>query len=156
MTLYEIESEILNCIDPETGEIIDEAQLDALYMEREKKIEGVLLWIKNLNADVEAFKVEEKSLAERRKVAENKVERLKNYVQNALNGERFSTPRVSVGYRKSEAVVVHDMKEMMWAADDYLKFSDPEPDKTKIRKALKAGINVPGCHLEERHNMTIK
>lgn len=156
MTLYEIESEILNCIDPETGEIIDETQLDALYMEREKKIEGVLLWIKNLNADVEAFKAEEKSLAERRKVAENKVERLKSYVQNALNGERFATARVSVGYRKSEAVVIDDMKEMMWAADDYLKFSDPEPDKTKIKKALKAGINVAGCHLEERYNMTIK
>jgi hypothetical protein len=156
MKLYEIESAILDCIDPETGEIIDEQRLDALHMEREKKIEGILLWIKNLNADVEAFKAEEKTLAERRKVAQNKAERLTEYVKAVLNGERFSTPRVAVSYRKSEAVVVDDMREMMFAADDYLKFSDPEPDKTKIKLALKRGVNIPGCHLEERHNMTIK
>jgi hypothetical protein len=156
MNLYEIESAILNCVDPETGEILDEAQLDALQMERTGKIENLLLWIKNLNAESKAIREEEKSLAERRKAAENKAERLTTYVQSILNGEKFSTPRVAVSYRKSEAVVVDDMKEMMWAADDYLTFKDPEPNKTKIKLALKQGVNVPGCHLEERHNMTIK
>ena len=49
MKLYEIDEQILNCIDAETGEIIDADMLNALQMERDAKIEGVALWIKDLN-----------------------------------------------------------------------------------------------------------
>lgn len=38
MNLYEIDKAILACIDPETGELIDEEALAALQMEREKKL----------------------------------------------------------------------------------------------------------------------
>lgn len=156
MNLYDIEFEILNCVDPETGEIIDEKRLDALQMERETKIENVLLWIKNLKSEADAIRAEEKALAERRKQDERKAERLTEYVQNALNGRKFSTSRVAVSYRKSEAVVIDDMVTMMEVSDDYLTYKDPEPNKTKIKAALKSGLPVPGCHLEERQNMTIK
>ena len=47
MTLYEIDNAILECIDLETGEIIDTDKLDALQLERETKIENVALWIKD-------------------------------------------------------------------------------------------------------------
>ena len=156
MNLYDIEYEIMNCVDPETGEIIDEQRLDALQMAREKKIENILLWIKNLKSEADAIKIEEKSLADRRKADEKKAESLTQYVQNVLNGEKFKTPRVAVNYRKSEAVIVDDMELMLEVCDDYLKYKDPEPDKVKIKAALKDGLDVPGCHLEERQNMTIK
>ena len=156
MNLYDIEYEIMNCVDPETGEIIDEQRLDALQMAREKKIENVLLWIKNLKSEADAIKIEEKSLADRRKADEKKAESLTQYVQNVLNGEKFKTPRVAVSYRKSESVVVDDLRLMMEVCDDYVKYKDPEPDKAKIKAALKDGVAVPGCHLEERQNMTIK
>lgn len=156
MNLYDIEYEIMNCVDPETGEIIDEQRLDALQMAREKKIENILLWIKNLKSEADAIKTEEKSLADRRKADEKKAESLTQYVQNVLNGEKFKTPRVAVSYRRSESVVVDDVKLMMEVCDDYLKYKDPEPDKAKIKAALKDGVVVPGCHLEERQNMTIK
>ena len=48
MKLYEIDEAILNCIDLETGEIIDTEQLDKLTMEREAKLENVACWIKEL------------------------------------------------------------------------------------------------------------
>lgn len=156
MNLYDIEYEIMNCVDPETGEIIDEKRLDALQMEREKKIENILLWIKNLKSEAEAIKAEEKALADRRKVDERKAESLTEYVKNVLDGRKFQTARVAVSYRKSEAVVVDDMELMLEVCDDYLKYKDPEPDKVKIKAALKDGLVVPGCHLEERQNMTIK
>ena len=38
MNLYEINREILACIDYETGEILDEGRLNSLEIEREKKI----------------------------------------------------------------------------------------------------------------------
>lgn len=156
MNLYDIEYEITQCVDAETGEIVDEARLDALQMERTQKIENILLWIKNLKSEAGAIRGEEKKLAERRQSDEKKAESLTQYVQNVLNGEKFRTARVTVSYRKSEAVVVDDMELMVEVCDDYLKYKDPEPDKAKIKAALKDGLSVPGCHLEERQNMTIK
>lgn len=156
MNLYDIEYEITNCVDSETGEIIDEKRLDALQMAREKKIENILLWIKNLKSEAGAIREEEKKLADRRQSDEKKAESLTQYVQNVLNGEKFETSRVTVSYRKSEAVIVDDLGLMRKVCDDYLKYKDPEPDKAKIKAALKDGITVPGCHLEERQNITIK
>ena len=73
MTLYEIDEEIqelLSEVDPETGELItDYAALDALLMEREAKIENIVLFIKNLSSDVRELKAEESALAERREKA---------------------------------------------------------------------------------------
>ena len=62
MNLYEIDQEIMNCVDMETGEIIDPARLDELQMDRDIKIENIACWIKNLYADAEAFKTEKQSL----------------------------------------------------------------------------------------------
>lgn len=155
-SIYDIDREIENCVDPETGEIIDEKRLDALQMERQKKIENILLWIKNLKSEAGAIREEEKKLADRRQSDEKKAESLTQYIQNVLNGEKFKTSRVVVSYRKSEAVIVDDLQLMQEMCDEYLKYKDPEPDKAKIKAALKDGITVPGCHLEERQNITIK
>lgn len=67
MNLYEIDKAILACIDPETGELIDEEALAALQMERTEKIKNVALWLKNLNASVTALKAERDAFDERMK-----------------------------------------------------------------------------------------
>ena len=157
MKLYEIEDAILNCLDPETGEIIDEALFDELNLKREEKIENILLAVKNLTAEAKAIKEEELNLAKRRKVAENKAESLKNFVAGILDGMNFKTPRVAATWRKSEAVVVGSVSDLMKNnLDDYLKYKEPEADKTKIKAALKSGVNIPGCYIEERNNLNIK
>ena len=156
MTLYDIDNAIMSCVDQETGEIIDLEWLKQLQMERNKKIENVLLWIKNLKAEAEAIKEEENALAARRKANERKIASLTEYVQYALGGENFKTAKVAVSWRTSDAVIVDDIRELTNNADDYLTYKEPEPNKNKIKAAIKSGINVPGCHLEERHNMTIK
>lgn len=157
MKLYEIEDAILNCLDPETGEIIDEALFDELNMKREEKIENILLAVKNLTAEAKAIREEELNLAKRRKVAENKAESLKNFVAGILDGMNFKTPRVVATWRKSEGVVVGSVSDLMKNnLDDYLKYKEPEPDKTKIKAALKSGVKIPGCYIEERNNLNIK
>lgn len=52
MTLYEIDSAIMDCVDEETGEIIDLEKLEALNIERDKKVEGIALAVKNYAAEV--------------------------------------------------------------------------------------------------------
>lgn len=158
MNLYEIDYSILNCVDAETGEILDVDMLNALEMKRDEKIENIALWVKNLLSDAEQIKKEREILAEREKVAKNKAENLKKYLSDYLNGTKFETPKVKVSFRKSESVDVLDIKELMEMnnAEKYLKYSDPTPDKTAIKQAIKKGINIPGCSLVKKDNIQIK
>ena len=57
-TLYEIDKAILECVDAETGEIIDDKALEELELARDNKIENIACWIKNLKADAESYKKE--------------------------------------------------------------------------------------------------
>ena len=64
MNIYEIDSAILACVDSETGEVIDIEKLAELQVERERKIESVACWVKNLTANAQNIREEEKVLAE--------------------------------------------------------------------------------------------
>lgn len=154
--LYDLVREIEDFefeIDEETGEILNANDLDNLELEKNEKIEQLCLWIKNLKSDAAAYKAEKDSFAKKQKAAENKAESIKNYIAYILAGENFKTDRVTVSYRRSEQVECPDMSLV---DDDYLRFKEPELDKTKIKKALKDGIKVGGCMLVERQNMQIK
>lgn len=150
--LYEIDQDILNCVDPETGEV-DAEKIDSLMGERNDKLEGVALWVKNLTAEADALKAEEKALAERRKAKENKVESLKRWLYTALNGEHFETAKCDVKFRNSQKVIVTDYTKI---PDDYLRFKEPEPDKSAIKKAIKDGIEIGGVELIDSISMSIK
>ncbi len=153
MNLYEIDQEIMNCVDMETGEIIDPVRLDELQMDRNTKIENIACWIKNLNADAEAFKAEKQSFADRQKAAENKAESLKRYLANYLAGQKFSTPKVAISFRKTSSVNVTDISQL---PEEFLKFADPTPDKTAIKNAIKAGTTVTGAEIVEGQSISIK
>lgn len=154
--LYDLVREIEDFefeVDEETGEILNAEDLDNLELEKNEKIEQLCLWIKNLKSDAAAYKAEKDSFAKKQKAAENEAESIKNYIAYILAGEKFKTDRVTVSYRRSEQVECLDMSLV---DDDYLRFKEPELDKTKIKKALKDGVKVGGCMLVERQNMQIK
>ena len=153
MRLYEIDEAILSCIDADTGEILDADKLNALQIEREKKLENVALWIKNLTSDAEALKAEKQAFAERQKAAENKAESLKKWLTDALAGEKFKTTRVAVSFRKTKSVQVDDI----FALDNsFLKYAEPTADKAAIKKAIEAGQEVAGATLVENVSCSVK
>ena len=158
MTIYEIDQAIMECVDLETGEIIDTEQLDKLQMERDAKLENVACWIKDLKAEAEALKNEKQALAERQKVAENKAESLKKWLAYALQGEKFKTPKCAISFRKSEAVEVTDegLNNLMKEHDELLTYKAPEPNKTAIKQALKDGLSVEGVQLVQNTSTIIK
>ena len=153
MKLYEIDQAIMDCIDMETGEIINEELLNNLQMERDTKIENVVLWIKELKAEAEALKAEKMAFAERQKVAENKMESLKKWLAYALNGEKFKTVRASVTFRTTDKVEIADIYKL---DENYLRYKEPEADKDAIKKALKAGQEVAGATLVPSTSVIIK
>ena len=159
MKLYEIENAILECIDTETGEVIDIERLNELQMERETKIENVACWIKDLKAEAEAIKAEKQKLADRQRVAENKAESLRNWLAYALDGQKFSTARCAVSFRKSEVVEVtpEGLENLMRAGnDEFLTYVEPRPNKAALKQALKDGLSVDGVRLTQNTSTIIK
>ncbi len=174
MNLYEINAEMAvlleqgfdtDCIDIETGEILtDKAteKLNTLMLTEAEKIENTALYIKNLSAEVEALKAEEKSLASRRKTKENKAEWLKSYLAGYLDEtkrDKFETAKCALSFRKSEAVEIIDeavLREYAQKVGAYLKFKEPDIDKTAIKNAIKSGETIAGVELIERKNLQVK
>lgn len=159
--LYEIDQQILECIDMETGEILDVEKLNELQMERNEKIEKVALWYKNLVSDAAAYKAEKEVFAEREKVAKNKADNLKKWLESALSGSKMTTEKVAISFRKSEAVEIEDENEVIAFAqanqrDDLLTYKEPALNKTAIKAAIKDGLTVSGAQLVERQNIQIR
>lgn len=152
--LYEINQAILACVDSETGEIIDPELLNNLLMEREAKIEGVVCWIKNLESDALAYKAEKEAFSKRENAAKTKAKSLRAWLTQVLEGQKFSTAKCSVSFRKSTSVEIEDGTELL---PEYQTIkTSTEPNKTAIKEALKNGLLVPGCRIVENINPQIK
>lgn len=161
MNLYEISSSLKRVldygmdVDIETGEVLfDSDSLDQLEMDYLEKLANTGLYIKNLESDIEAIKREEKSLAERRRVKENKAQRLKEYMLNSMNAtetKKVEDPRIAISTRKSQRVIIDDMTKIPL---EFIKITE-SVNKSEVKKALKSG-DVAGAHIEENESLQLK
>lgn len=157
-TLWEIDQAILGCLDLETGEVIEEELLNALNMERDRKLENLCKWVKNLEADAEAYKQYKQSFAEKQKHAENTLKSVKSYIQRYLDGAKWESPdkAVSVRYRTThDKVFVDDITAI---PKGYFKLRQTEDnlDKTLVKETILEGNAIAGVHLEDSVSMQIK
>jgi len=160
-SLYELNARILSFemeFDAETGEWINESDLDLLQMERDEKIEQICLWIKNLRAEAQMVTAEAKNLTDRAKNLTNKADNLERYVAGNLDGKPFKTSKVNVTWRKSESVNITDESLI----PD--RFMDIQVVRKPVKKTIKAylkeaeakGEEVPWAKIEQKNNPTIK
>ena len=160
--LYEIDQEILECVDLETGEILDSDRLTALQMERERKLEGVALWVKDLNYEAQMVKEEADKLNARKKALDNKIASIKNWLLWALDGEKLKTPRCNVYQTHSQKVVIDDEKALIDmfmsspSGEKFLRMKDPEIDKNALKDRMKQGYEYEFAHLETTESVVIK
>lgn len=159
MNLYEINSNIqraLDSVDPETGDITSEAfeQIDLLEMAMEEKVLNIGKWIKNMSSDSEALKNEIQALSLRKKSIDNKIERLKDYLQSNVSGKKFKDAQCEISWRPSESVEIIDETAL---PEHLIRVKvEKSPDKTAIKKAIKAGENVEAARIIESLNIQIK
>mgnify|MGYP000639547070 FL=1 len=151
--LYEIQEDILSCIDLKTGEIIDVERLHGLQMERRQKIRNIACWIKNLLADARAYEEEEKTFAARKTAAKNKANSLKQYLSDCLHGEKIQDREFSVGWRKSQRIHIDEGAAIPAA---YLIPVPDKVDKQGLKDALRQGVLLPGITLMEYNNIQIQ
>lgn len=151
------EMEVNGCVSDETA-----AQITALNEQRDAKIEGMALYYKELQAEADAIKEEAKKLADRAKVAQNKADRLKEfiktlvYVPDAPKQAGFESPRVKIGFRASEKVMIEGDSWVNVPRKYVIVKMEKAVDKTAIKEAIKAGIKVKGAWLETTQNIQIK
>lgn len=173
MTLYDVDERLVTLInehfDIEDGVLCETEEelakkIDEVSLDLDTKIENIGCYIKNLESDVEALKKEEDNLKARRKSAENKIEGLKRYLNGYLMAcfpkdedrakWKFKTPKVVLGYRKSNSVEVPDIEKL---DKNFIKVkTEVIPDKTAIKDAIKNGKEVIGAFIKQNINLNIK
>lgn len=164
MNLYKIDEqmrELLDMIeiDEETGEIVHDLiyeELQSLSLERDQKLEGFGVYIKELDAEFNALKTEYQIIKQRMDSIAKKRDSLSDYVRNYLIGNeisKFETPKVKLSLRKSDRVeaVIDDVPKKY-----FKKIVDYKLDKAGIRELLKSGKSVKGCTLVTYQNLQIK
>ena len=163
MKLYELDKALLDVIesgysvDEDTGEVLFEpTDLERLEADRSEKLEGCAIYLKGLNAEINAMQAEKTKLEARIRSRQRKADRMANYIVSSLMfmGEsKFETARVALKTRKSRFVDIWDAKKI--PLDYIVRKMTEAPDKKAIAAAIKAGETVPGADLAERVSLTL-
>lgn len=167
MKLYEIADIYLNLIEAiENEELPEEAvadTLEAITAELEEKADNIACMMKQLNAEADAIREEEKRLAKRRQTKEKVAERCKQYLSDMLlkvGIDKVETVRNKITFRKSEPLDINDEVFFKWATAngrcDLLSYSAPTANKTEIKKAIKSGVKIEGAEIRTVQNIQIK
>ena len=140
-------------------DVDDETKLDTLDSidwedDFSEKIENCIKVIRNKNARVEAYKAEIERLKKMKASEEKAIEEIKKRISEAMQltkHDKLETTLFKVGFRKSKAVVVDEVK----LPKEYMK-AKWIPDKETIKELLKNGATIQGATLEERRNLNIR
>ena len=153
MKLYEINQEILACIDLETGEIIAPEKLENLQMDRHEKLRNIAFVALNAAADVKAYEEQEKKFAARKRSAKATVAWAKETLARELGGKKMKEAEFTISYRKSETVEIADLNAV---PDEFLVPQPPKVDKVGLKEAINGGAVIAGVTIAEKKNIQIK
>lgn len=114
-------------------------------------------FLKNLKAQSNAIKEEEKSLTERRKALDNKVKSLKDYLLTnmmAANITRITSPTIDIKVARSPVSV--EVDESVEFPEECYKITK-EISKTAIKEYIATNGFLEGARLvTDKHHLTIK
>lgn len=162
--LYEITQDYLQILsmmeDPELDPKTLADTMEAVEGELEIKAENYAKVMKNLEADVAGIKAEIDRLSERKKTIENNIKRMKEALQFSMETTgktKFKTELFSFSVRNNTPKVVMDEEYIENVPERFLKYKDPEINRTAIKEAIQNGEDLEGlAHLEQSKSLTIK
>ena len=164
MTLYDVVQDYLTIqhmmedpdLDPQT--LAD--TMEGIEGELEVKADGYAKVIRNMEADIESIKSEVNRLTDRRKTIEKYIQTLKLALQKSMEitgKTKFKTELFSFSVRNNAPAVIMDESDIRKIPSEYLRIRDPEVDKSKLKDALKNGVDLSGvAHLENSQSLMIK
>lgn len=142
-------------VDEETGEILNADALHAVEVEAADKIEATALYLRELDAEAKAAKDEADRMIARVKSMQKRSDYIKSMLLDALHATgKVKTARVSVSIRTTQAVAIDEGANLPEAYTTVK--TTVSPNKVAIKQALLDGVEVPGCHIEERESVQIR
>lgn len=161
--LYEIEKqylEIAQRIEDAEGELTPELETALAITEQELQVKAVGYGyiIKDSDDTVAAIDAEIKRLQERKKSEQNKSQRMRDAISNAMQHfgiHEVKTPTLRLSFRKSERVVGMSFDEL---PDEFVTVvpEQRKPNLTAIKAAIKEGREVGDYRVETIQNLQIK
>jgi hypothetical protein len=124
------------------------------------RAQNVAYVIRNCEALAAQIKDAEEKMALRRKSLESRADRIRNYLlhnMQACNISKVECPEFKLAIKENPASVVIDAESQL--PEDFFTYFDPpppKPNKKEIAAAIKAGIEVPGAHLETTKRLEIR
>lgn len=181
LTLWEINGQIVDAmeslIDPETGEIRDdadiEADLSALQMSRDDKLLNCIRYYKNQMANEKALKDAEDGIKARRTAFGKRAKTMLSYIGSQTTREKDAGLGCDAGvlkFTKSTKVIVDDDKKLPTGTFAF----ERKPDAKEIKKRITAekaeydaleteeekktfvSKFAGAAHLETNHSLSIK
>lgn len=158
MKLYELTSsfhQIQKMIESGEEDLTD--TLESIDLAIEDKLENIGKVIRNLEAETQAFKDEEKRLANKRKSIENNIKNLKLYVEHQLintGKKQVKAGLFTFAIQKNPPSVQINDENVI--PKKYFVQSEPRIDKSALRKQLANGDLIPGVQLIQKEGLRIK
>lgn len=160
MKLYECSSEVIRVLDDlgdeaENGEQWAVDTIESVIGDFESKAADILAYTKNLSFEIDAISAFLKEVATKKRVLENKQNRLKEYVALQMTRcglEKIDTPFLKASFRASKAVEIENIELLPESVLKIVK----EPNKTEIKKRIEAGEAIDGAKIVERKSLQIR
>lgn len=167
--LYEITQDYLKIMsmmeDPELDPQTLADTMEAIDGELEVKAENYAKVIKNLEGDIAAIKGEMDRLSAKKKTLENNIKNMKSALQMAMETTgkiKFKTELFSFGIQKNVPSLIIDTDDVYAIPEEFLKYKDPDVDKTALKEALINGDDATRkmlsgyAHIEQGQSLRIR
>jgi len=125
-----------------------------------EKAANVVMVARQFDSHCDAIDSEIKRLQDLKKQRKNTAEKLRDYLLNnmmAAQIESIDHPLMSIKIRNNPESV--EVFEESLVPSDYMSWPSmpaPKPDKTKIKTAIKTGVEIPGCKLVRSNSLLVK
>lgn len=163
MSLYHMTAEYRRALaelsDADLPEEVVADTLEALEGELIHKGRAVAAFALNLSAEIDAIKVVEKRISDRRKALERRADNLREYLRSNMEKAGISEIKAIDGsftakLAKGRPSVVIDDESLFPDDSEFVKWKR-EVSKTAIADAIKNGQDVPGAHIEVRPSLRL-
>ena len=157
--LWKIEENLralVDCVETCPDELRDELEAEiAQYLGSEvEKVDRVSAVLASLEGVAANAKTEIDRLRARQQSAERARARLEDYVLRGLrerDGQPLKGRNVTLSVRRSEALIIDDQDAV--PAEFKRTTVVVDVPKDPLKKAIKAGLEIPGAHIETRDNL---
>lgn len=159
MKLYELSQQYAQLVElvEELDEVTFRDTLESIQEEIDDKVENTAKLMRSFQVDVDALKLEEKRLADRRRAIEKRIESIKDYLKNQMEVagiDKVKRPTLTVSIANNPPSV--EIEDESLIPFDYMVPQPARIDKKALLTALKEGQDISGASIKQTRGVRIR